>query len=91
MQNCCMRLLPRMSGVETQVGVGMKDGRSGKPAIRKSNEARPSDPVLLTATPKRAHPTPYHLQPKTAQTGQIPGNRMIVVLLPILRPSATCE
>jgi len=44
--------LPRMFGVEAQVGIGMKDGRSGKPAVRKSDEARPSDPVLLTATPK---------------------------------------
>jgi hypothetical protein len=68
-----MRLFPRMFGVEAQVGIGMKDGRSGKPAIRKSDEARPSDPVLLAATPKRTHPTANHLQPKTAETGHVPG------------------
>ena len=73
-----MRLLPRMFGVEAQVGIGMKDGRPGKPAVRKSDKARPSEPVFLTATPKRTHPTTDHLLPKTAQTGQIPGNRMIV-------------
>ena len=73
-----MRLLPRMSGVEAQIGIGMKDGRSGKPAVRKSDKARPSEPVFLTATPKRTHPATDHLQPKTTQTGQIPGNRMIV-------------
>jgi len=32
-----MRLLPRMFGVEAQVGIGMKDGGSGKPAVRKSD------------------------------------------------------
>ena len=70
-----MRLLARMFGVEAQFGIGMKDGRLGKPAIRKSDEARPSDPVLLTATPKRTHPTANHLQSKTAETGHIPGKR----------------
>src|SRR5215472_14303628 len=78
MQDCCMRLLPRMSGVEAQVGIGMKDGRLGKPAVRKSDEARPSEPVFLTATPKRTQPTTDHLQPKAAQTAQISANRMIV-------------
>jgi len=67
-----------MLGVEAQIGIGMKDGRLGKPMVRKSDEAWPSDPVLLTATPKRAHPTANHLQPKTAQTGQIPRNSIIV-------------
>src|SRR5215472_9405307 len=52
-----LRLLPRMSGVEAQVGIGMKNGRSGKPAVRKSDKARPSEPVFLTAAPKRTHPT----------------------------------
>jgi len=54
--------------VEAQVGIGMKDGRLGKPAVRKSDEARPSDAVFFTATPKRTHPTADHLPPKTAQT-----------------------
>jgi len=36
------------------LGIGMKDGRLGKLTGRKSDKARPSEPVLLTASPKRA-------------------------------------
>ena len=61
-----MRLLPRMTGVEARVGIRMKDGRSGKPAVRKNDEAGPGDPMLLAAASKRTHPAADHLQPKTS-------------------------
>lgn len=61
-----MRLLPRMAGVEAEVGIRMKDGRSGKPAVRKNDESRPGYPVLLASAPKRTHPAADHLQPKTS-------------------------
>jgi hypothetical protein len=46
-----MRLLPWMSGVEAQIGMGMKDARLGKPVLRDSHEPWPSDPALLAASP----------------------------------------
>jgi len=37
-----MRFLPRMPGVEAQIGIGMKDARLGKPVLRESHESWPS-------------------------------------------------
>ena len=46
-----MRLLPRMFGVEAQIGIGMKDARLGEPARRNSYESWPRHPTLLAASP----------------------------------------
>jgi hypothetical protein len=50
-QNCCMRLLPRMYGVEAQIGIRMKDARFGEPALCKSHKSWPSRPIFLAASP----------------------------------------
>jgi hypothetical protein len=46
-----MRLLPRMSGVEAQIGIGMKDARLGELALCEGHESWPSHPTLLAASP----------------------------------------
>jgi hypothetical protein len=56
-----MRLLPRMFGVETQIGIGMKVARLGEPAFCNNHESWPSHPIFLAASPKRAQPAPDHL------------------------------
>ena len=45
-----MRLLPRMCGVEAQIGIGMKDARFGEPALCNSHESWPSHPIFLAAS-----------------------------------------
>jgi hypothetical protein len=35
-----------MSGVEAQIGIGMKDARLEKPVLRESHESWPGDPML---------------------------------------------
>ena len=73
-----MRLLPQMSGVETQVWIRMKDFGNGKPVVGRRLEAVPRHRVFLTTTTECPHPTPRHFEPKTSQTGDITGYRMIV-------------
>jgi hypothetical protein len=46
-----MRLLPRMFGVEAQIGIGMKDARLGEPARCDRHEPWPRHPTLLAASP----------------------------------------
>jgi hypothetical protein len=46
-----MRLLPRMCGVEAQIGIRMKDARLGEPALCNSHKSWPSHPIFLAASP----------------------------------------
>jgi hypothetical protein len=46
-----MRLLPRMFGVEAQIGIRMKVARLGEPAFCDRHESWPSHPTLLAAAP----------------------------------------
>ena len=73
-----MRLLPQMSGVETQVWIRMKDLGNGKPVVGRRLEAVPRHRMLLTTTTESPQPTPRHFQPKTFQTGDVPRHRVIV-------------
>jgi len=45
-----MRLLPRMCGVEAQIGIGMKDTKLREPARRDRHEPWPSHPIFLAAS-----------------------------------------
>src|SRR5437879_12754804 len=78
MQFSCMRLLPRMLGVEAQVGIRMKDFGEWKPLLNKTSHVLPRHPALLTATLYHSQPTFAHLKSKALETGEISRNGMEV-------------
>ena len=84
-----MRLLPQMSSVKAQVRIRMKDFGNGKPVVDRRLEAVPRHRMLLTTTTECPQPAPRHFEPKTSQTGDIPGHSMIVevALYNALQPS----
>jgi hypothetical protein len=73
-----MRLLPQMFSVEAQIRIRMKDFGNRKPVSGYRLEPVPGHRMLLTTTTESPQPTPSHFQPKTFQTGDIPGHRVIV-------------
>jgi len=63
-QNCCIRLLSRMHGVEAHVRVRMHDPGTGDPSNHKRSEPRPGHPASLAPPPKRTVPAPDYLATK---------------------------
>ena len=56
----------------------MRDLGKREPAVRQSFDPRPGHPTPLARAPERTKPAADHLEPKTSQTDQIPGNCVIV-------------
>src|SRR5262249_43823664 len=79
-QNCCIRLLPRIPGVEAQVGMRVKDFGTRNPAIDQRPEPLPCHPVALAPSPQRTVPAPDYLGPKAVQTIHVAGHGMLVNL-----------
>src|SRR5580658_4245851 len=77
-QNCCIRLLPRMNGVEAHIRMRMQDLRTWNPSIDQRPEPFPGHLVSLAPTPKRPIPSPDHLSPKAVQAIHVAGNCMVV-------------
>src|SRR5208337_2074642 len=77
-QNCCIRLLPWMNGVEAHIRMRMQDLGTRNPSIDQRPEPLPSHLVSLTPPPKRTVPAPNHLGPKGVQTIHVAGDCMIV-------------
>src|SRR5579872_4092258 len=77
-QNCCIRLLPRIPGIEAHVGMRMHDLRTRNPSVDQRPEPFPGHPRPLAPPPKRAVPAPDHLSPKAVWTIHIAGYCMVV-------------
>src|SRR5437764_15495306 len=75
-QNCCIWLLPRMAGVEAQVGMGVEDFGTRDPLIDQRPEPLPCHPVALAPPPQRTIPAPDYLGSKAVQTIHIAGHCM---------------
>jgi len=67
-----------MFGVETQMGIGMKNLGYRKPLGYKTLQALPGHPAPLTATSNHMQPALAYLEPKTPKTDEIAGYRVIV-------------
>src|SRR5665213_1939549 len=85
-QDCCIRLLPWMNGVEAHVRMRMQDLRTWNPSIDQRPEPFPSHLISLTPPPKRAVPAPDYLSPKGVQTIHVAGYRMVVEVALYDRP-----
>ena len=72
-QDCCIRLLPQIPGVEAHVRVRMQDLRTWNPSIDQLPQPFPGHRVSLAPSPKRAVPAPDHLSPEAVQTIHIAG------------------
>src|SRR5215470_16478719 len=79
-----------MSGVEAQMGVGMKNLGYREPLNRKTLQELPGHPAPLTAPPNHVQPAFAYLKPKTPKTGEIAGYSVIVevTLHHTLQPSS---
>jgi hypothetical protein len=73
-----MRLLPRMLGVEAQIGIRMKDFGEWKPVLNQTGHVLPRRSALLTATLYHSEPAFAHLKPKALETGEVSRNGMLV-------------
>src|SRR5436853_3696106 len=78
MQFSCMRLLPRMLGVEAQVGIRMKDFGEWKPLLNRTSHVLPRHPARLTATSYHSQPALAHLYSKAREAGEMCRNHIEV-------------
>lgn len=74
------RLLPRMSGGEACIGIGMQNAGLGNPPIQDGEVTTPTYLAALTATNENAPPQPASAPPEDAQLSRVPGNSMVLVI-----------
>ena len=75
-----IRLLPRMTGGEASVRIGMQNAGLGNPPIEDWGETIPSHRCALTATDQDAPPQPANATLKDAQLRRVPWNSMVLVV-----------
>src|SRR5262249_47709136 len=62
--NSSIRLLPWVCDGKTLIGPGVKNARSGKPAVDQFRHPIPREAVLLAAAPERSTPEVGHVMPE---------------------------
>lgn len=77
-QHSCMRLLPKISGVEAQIRIRMEDPGYGEPAFDDRSEPSPGHRMFLTPASERSQPSLAHFHPKTLKPGKVPGYSVVV-------------
>src|SRR5262245_38983186 len=78
MQNCCIRLLSWMYGVEANIRMRMQNPGSGDPSYEERPKSCPRHAAPLTPKTERSIPAPDDLVAKGFQTIQVAGNCVIV-------------